>query len=271
MPAGVRPQEAAGMRLIALTLLLCGLLCSHASAARTVRASAWTGKLIVVTNFKVQDERHTRFGDNVKLAEGDHVMSGRIRHVLLPRAAGERSDLLGGHGSLQQLKGSVASSMVDVDPIRRLEWQCSGKIRNNGGSTLQARTMTGYSGALKLEIDGLSLVPKETCSREEGWSSPTTLDGWPEDWVFGLPAAPHRRSTMSLQSDWWRWRSSCGMGEEREGSGAPPGVVNVNEDGEQCISGHVVRVHTLLDLRRTCADLRLRVSGGSARERCVRR
>jgi hypothetical protein len=257
------------MRIVVLALILAGLLSAEASA-KTIHASAWKGKLIVYTNFKVQDERHKPGNDNVKLAEGDHLMSGKIRHLLLPHG-GARSSRLGGSGSLEQLKGSVKSSMSDVDAIRSLRWDCNGKIRNNGGSTLQARLMQGYSGALKLVIDGFSLVPKETCSREEGWSSPTTIDGWPEDWVFPTPSSPQSRKSLSLQSDWWRFYASCGEGEEREGSGAPPGVVNVSDGDEHCISGHVVRIHTLLDLRRTCADVELRFSRSSASEKCLRR
>lgn len=270
MPRRRRGATLRSMRIVVLALFLAALLAPQASA-RTIHASAWTGKLIVFTNWKVQDERHGDGNDNVKLAEADHLMSGKVRRLLLPHKAGQRVSWLGGSGSLDQLKGSVKSSMTDVDAIRSLRWDCSGRIRNNGGETLQARFMMGYSGALKLVVDGMSLQPKETCSREEGWSSPTQLDGWPEDWVFGLPAAPQAQRTLSLQSDWWRWHSTCGEGEEREGSGEPPGVVNVNDGYEQCISGHVVRVHTLLDLRRTCADVKLTFSASSAREKCVRR
>ncbi len=258
------------LRTLALTIGLAAVLAAPASA-KTIHASAWTGKLIVFTTFHVQDERHSAGNDNVKLADGDHMMSGRIRRVLLPHNAGARSSWLGGSGSLDQLKGSVKSSMHDVDAIRTLHWDCSGKIRNNGGETLQARLMMGYSGALKLVVDGFSLVPKETCSRAEGWSSPTTIDGWPEDWVFDQGAAPQRRRKLALQSDWWRFHSTCGLGDEREGSGEPPGPVDVTEDGERCISGHVVHIHTLLDLRRTCADVRVRYTSSSASEKCLER
>ncbi|HEX8205231.1 MAG TPA: hypothetical protein VF587_04130 [Solirubrobacteraceae bacterium] len=258
------------MKLLALSLLICGLLCAPASA-KTIHASAWTGKLIVFTTFHVQDERHSPGNDNVKLADGDHMMSGRVQRVLLPHGRGARSSWLGGSGSLDQLKGSVKSSMHDVDAVRTLHWDCSGKIRNNGGSTLQARLTMGFSGALKLIVDGFSLVPKETCSREEGWSSPTTIDGWPEDWVFDQGAAPQRRKKLELESDWWRFSSTCGEGEEREGSGQPPGPVDVTDGDERCISGHVVHIHTLLDLKRTCADVKVTYSRSSAREKCVRR
>ncbi len=257
------------MKLLAVTLLICGALCSQATA-KTIHASAWKGKLIVYTTFSVHDERHKSGNDNVELANADHMMSGRVRHLLLPRRAGQRNSWLGGGGSLEQLKGSVTSSYLDVDAFRTIDVECSGKIRNNGGDTLQFRTTMGFSGALKLEVDGFSLVPKETCSRE-GFDSPAQLDGWPEDWVFGLPAAPHASRRLELQSDWWRFRSTCGEGEEREGSGAPPGVVNVRDGETHCISGHVVRVHTVLDLRRTCAHVKLTYSSSSARERCVRR
>lgn len=258
------------MRILVLALLLAGLLATPA-AAKTLHASAWTGKLIVLTTFKAQDEHHAKFSSNVTLADGDHMMSGRVRRVLLPHRAGQRASWLGGAGSLDQLKGSVKSSMHDVDPIRTLHWDCNGKIRNNGGDTLQARLMMGYSGALKLVVDGLSLMPKETCKPGEGFRSPTQLDGWPEDWVFGLPAAPQSQRKLELQSDWWRFRSTCGLGDEREGSGEPPGPVDVTEDGERCISGNVVHVHTLLDLKRTCADVRVRYTASSASEKCLRR
>jgi hypothetical protein len=257
------------MKLLALSLLICGLLAADASA-KTIHASAWTGKLIVSTTFSVQDERHKEGNDNVQLANADHLMSGRVRRLLLPHKAGQRNSWLGGGGSLDQLKGTVTSSYKDVDAFRTIDVGCKGKIRSDGGETLQFRTMMGFSGALKLVVDGMSLVPKETCSRE-GFPSPTQLDGWPEDWVFGLPSAPHAQRRLELQSDWWRFSSSCGLGEEREGSGAPPGVVNVNDGDTHCISGHVVRIHTLLDLRRTCADVKLTYSASSARERCVRR
>jgi len=257
------------MRILALTLLLTGLLAAQASA-KTLHASAWKGKLIVYTTFSVQDERHKEGNDNVQRANADHVMSGRVRHLLLPHRAGQRNSWLGGGGSLDQLRGTVQSTYTDVDAFRTIDVSCGGKIRNNGGSTLQFRTMMGFSGALKLEVDGFSLVPKEECSRE-GFRSPTQIDGWPDDWVFGLPSAPHASRTLELQSDWWRWYSTCGEGEEREGSGEPPGVVNVNDGDEQCISGHVVRIHTLLDLKRTCADVKLTYTSSSARERCVRR
>ncbi len=97
--------------------------------------------------------------------------------------------------------------MTDVDPIRSLAWKCSGRIRNNGGDTLQARTTIGFSGALKLVVDGMYLRPDETCTPDEGWESPTQIDGWPGDWVFGLPAgtaaaaqalAPERLVALSL-------------------------------------------------------------------------
>ena len=113
-------------------------------------------------------------------------------------------------------------------------------------------------------------MPKETCTGRDH-SSPTTIDGWPEDWVFGLPAAPQNSARLALQSDWWRFSSTCGEGEEREGSGAPPGVVNVHDGDEQCISGHLVRIETLLDLKRTCADVRVTYTASSAREKCLRR
>ncbi|HEV2813306.1 MAG TPA: hypothetical protein VGW10_08650 [Solirubrobacteraceae bacterium] len=199
-------------------------------------------------------------------------MSGRVRRLLLPHRTGMRSSWLGGGGSLDQLKGSVRSTYKDVDARRTIDVTCTGKMRNNGGDTLQFRTMMGFSpGVLKLVVDGLSLVPKETCTAPE-YQSPTFLDGWPEDWVFALPAAAHASRTLSLQSDWWRWRSTCGLGEEREGSGAPPGVVTeTDRNGTLCISGSVVRVHTLLDLRRVCADVKLTTRGSSAREKCLRR
>ncbi len=272
MPAGVRPGEAAAMRILVLSLVLAGLLAVPASAsARTIDASAWTGKLIVVTNFKYQDERHKLGNDNERHADADHVMSGRVRTLLLPYRSGERSSWLGGGGSLEQLKGSVRSTYKDVDARRTIDVTCTGKMRNNGGETLQFRTLMGFSrDALRLEVDGFSLFPKETCTRE-GFQSPTHLDGWPEDWVFGLPASPQSQRKLELQSDWWRFRSGCGTGEEREGSGAPPGVVTTNEDGVLCISGQVTRVHTLLDLRRTCRHMRLKVSRGSSSGRCVRR
>ena len=257
------------MKLLALSLLICGLLSAEASA-KTIRASAWSGKLTVYTTFSVHDERHEPGNDNVQLANADHVMSGRVRHLLLPRKAGQRNAWLGGGGSLDQLKGSVKSSYKDVDAFRTIDVRCNGKIRNNGGDTLQFRTLMGFSGALKLVVDGFSLVPRETCDRED-FESPTQIDGWPEDWVFGLPSAPHAQRRLSLQSDWWRFRSTCGLGEEREGSGAPPGLVRTQEGDEQCASGHVVRIHTLLDLKRTCADVRLTYSASSASEKCVRR
>ena len=258
------------MRILALALLLTGLICGSA-AAKTTRASSWTGKLTVYTTFDVVDERHSKGSDNVVRAQGDHVMSGRIRHLLLPRRAGDRTSWLGGSGSLDQLKGSVKSSMHDANAFRTLHWDCNGRIRNNGGDTLQARFMMGYSGALKLVVDGMYLRPKETCKPDEGFMSPTQIDGWPEDWVFGLPSAPHAQRTLSLQSDWWRFYSTCGEGEEREGSGAPPGPVDVDDGYEHCVSGHVVRIHTLLDLKRKCAHVKLRFSGSSAREKCVRK
>jgi hypothetical protein len=257
------------MRTLVLALLLTGLVTAPASA-KTMHASAWKGKLIVYTTWSVQDERHKTGNDNVQRAGADHMMSGRVRRLLLPRTAGQRNSWLGGGGSLQQLKGSVKSSYMDRDHWRTIDVSCNGKVRNNGGSTLQFRTMMGYSGALKLEVDGLSLVPKEECTRD-GFPSPVMLDGWPEDWVFGLPAAPHASRKLELQSDWWRWYSTCGEGEEREGSGAPPGVVNVDDGETHCISGHLVRVEVLLDLRRTCADVKLTYSSSSAREKCVRR
>jgi hypothetical protein len=115
------------------------------------------------------------------------------------------------------------------------------------------------------------LRPEEECTRE-GFESPIHIDGWPEDWVFGLPAAPQSQRTLELQSDWWSFRSTCGLGEEREGSGAPPGVVQAQEGDELCISGHVTRIHTLLDLRRTCAKFVMpRVTRHSADGRCVKR
>ena len=259
------------MRIIALTLLLGGLLAGQASA-KTINASSWSGKLIVVTDFKYHDETHAPIGDMEQIANADHVMSGRIRHLVLPHRRGERSSWLGGGGSLTQLKGSVHSTYKDVEPGRHhIDVTCQGRMRNNGGETLQFRTMMGFSpGVLKLVVDGLSLVPKETCSRGDS-KSPTFLDGWPEDWVFALPAGAQRQKTLSLQSDWWRFRSNCGPGEEREGSGAPPGVVTAREGDELCISGQVTRIHTLLELRRKCAHVKLTTSRGSASEKCVRR
>lgn len=258
------------MRILALTLLLTGLLAAQASA-RTIDASSWSGKLIVVTDWKHHDEQHSSVEDSESIANADHVMSGRVRHLLLPHRSGSRSQWLGGGGSLDQLKGSVHSTYKNVNPFGTIDISCQGKIRNNGGETLQFRTMMGFSpGVLKLVVDGLSLVPKETCNRGES-KSPTYLDGWPEDWVFALPGAAHRQKKLSLQSDWWRFTSSCGTGEEREGSGAPPGVVTMQDGEVLCISGSVVRVHTLLDLRRKCAHVRLTTGGGSASERCVRR
>ena len=266
-----RGRQPAPVRIVVLTLLLTGLLAAPASA-KTLHASAWTGKLIVYTTFKAQDEQHSTGYDSVVLADGDHMMSGKIRRLLLPHRAGQRSNWLGGAGSLDQLKGSVKSSSRDVNSFRTLRWDCSGKIRNNGGDTLQARLMMGFSGALKLQVDGFSLVPKETCNPSEGFQSPTSIDGWPLDWVFGLPAAPHAQRKLELQSDWWRFRSGCDVGEEREGSGEPPGPVDhTDRNGLRCISGNVVRIHTLLDLRRTCADVKLTFSRSSAREKCVRK
>ena len=258
------------MRILALTLLLTGLPAAQASAA-TIDASSWSGKLIVVTDWKHHDERHGSVEDRESIATADHVMSGRVRHLLLPHRRGARSQWLGGGGSLDQLKGSVHSTYKNVNPFGAIDITCQGKMRNNGPPTLQFRTMMGFSpGVLKLVVDGLSLVPKETCNRG-GSKSPTFLDGWPEDWVFALPAGGHRQSKLELQSDWWRFRSSCGTGEEREGSGAPPGVVTLQDGEVRCISGSVVRIHTLLDLRRKCAHVKLTTSRGSARERCVRR
>ena len=253
------------MKLLVLSLLICGALAADASA-KTLHASSWSGKLIVYTTFSVQDERHKPGNDNVQLANADHMMSGRVRHLLLPRKAGQRNSWLGGGGSLDQLKGTVQSSYKDVDAFRTIDVSCGGKIRNNGGESLQFRTMMGFSGALKLVVDGFSLVPKEECSRED-FSSPTQIDGWPEDWVFGLPSAPHASKKLELQSDWWRFSSTCGLGEEREGSGAPPGVVREQEGDESCVSGHVVRIHTLLDLKRKCADVKLTYSSSSASEK----
>jgi hypothetical protein len=243
------------MKLLALTLVICGLLSAEASA-RTLHASAWTGKLIVYTTFSVHDERHKPGNDNVERANAEHLMSGRVRRVLIPHRSGQRSSWLGGGGSLDQLKGSVQSTYKDVDAFRTIDVSCGGKIRNNGGDSLQFRTMIGFSGALKLVVDGFSLVPKEECSRPD-FESPTSIDGWPEDWVFGLPSAPQGQRRLALQSDWWRFTSGCGLGEEREGSGAPPGVVSVTEGDLQCTSGRVVRIETLLDLKRTCAHVRV--------------
>ena len=258
------------MRILALSLLLTALVAAQASAA-TIDASSWSGKLIVATDWKHHDERHSSVEDSESIANADHVMSGRVRHLLLPRRAGARSQWLGGGGSLEQLKGSVHSTYKNVNPFGTIDITCQGKMRNNGGETLQFRTMMGFSpGVLKLVVDGLSLVPKETCNRGES-RSPTFLDGWPEDWVFALPGAAHRQRKLALQSDWWHFRSRCGTGEEREGSGAPPGVVTMQDGDVLCISGSVVRVHTLLDLRRKCAHVRLTTRGGSASERCVRR
>ncbi|MDQ3741104.1 MAG: hypothetical protein M3320_07325 [Actinomycetota bacterium] len=258
------------MRILALTLVLTGLVASQA-AAKTIDASAWRGKLIVVTDWKHHDERHSSVEDSESIANADHVMSGRVRRLLLPHRVSSRSQWLGGGGSLQQLKGSVHSTYKNVNPFGTIDITCQGKMRNNGGETLQFRTMMGFSpGVLKLVVDGLSLVPKETCNRGES-KSPTFLDGWPEDWVFALPAAPQSSKKLELQSDWWRFRSGCGEGEEREGSGAPPGVVTMQDGDVLCISGSVVRVHTLLDLRRVCAHVKLTTTRSSARERCVKR
>ncbi len=258
------------MRIIALTLLLAGLLAAQASAA-TIDASSWSGKLIVATDWKYHDERHTSTEDSETIANADHVMSGRVRHLLLPRRTGARSQWLGGGGSLDQLKGSVHSTHKVVNPFGTIDITCQGKMRNNGPATLQFRTMMGFSrGVLKLVVDGLSLMPKETCNRGES-KSPTFLDGWPQDWVFALPGAAHRQSKLELQSDWWRFRSDCGTGEEREGSGVPPGVVTMQDGEVLCTSGQVVRVHTLLDLKRKCAHVKLTTRGGSSSERCVRR
>ena len=261
------------MRILVLTLLL-GALAAPASAsasARTIDASSWSGKLIVVTDWKHHDERHSSVEDSEQIANADHVMSGRVRHLLLPHRSGVRSDFLGGGGSLTQLKGSVHRTYKVTNPFGTIDIACTGKMRNNGGETLQFRTMMGFSpGALKLEVDGLSLMPRETCSRGES-TSPTFLDGWPEDWVFALPGGAQRQSKLALQSDWWRFRSTCVEGEEREGSGAPPGVVTMQDGDIHCISGSVVRVHTLLDLKRKCAHVRLTTSRGSASEKCVRR
>jgi hypothetical protein len=266
----VADREGGGMKLLALALLICGVLSAEASA-KTIRASSWTGKLIVVTDFKHHDERHSSVEDSESIANADHVMSGRVRHLLLPHRRGARSQWLGGGGSLEQLKGSVHSTYKNVNPFGTIDVTCQGKMRNVGADTLQFRTMMGYSpGVLRLEVDALSLMPEETCNRGES-RSPTFLDGWPEDWVFALPAGAHRQPRLALQSDWWRFRSSCGTGEEREGSGAPPGVVTMRDGDVLCISGSVVRVHTLLDLRRKCAHVELTTRGGSASERCVRR
>jgi hypothetical protein len=50
------------------------------------------------------------------------------------------------------------------------------------------------------------------------------------------------------------------------------GVVSeTDRNGTRRTSGSVVRVHALLDLRRTCADLKLTFSRSSAREKCLRR
>jgi hypothetical protein len=258
------------MRILLLALVLGGLAASQASA-KTIDASSWRGKLIVFTNWKYQDERHKAGNDNEEHATADHMMSGRVRHLLLPHRTGVRSSWLGGGGSLDQLKGSVSSSYKDVDARRTISNTCAGKMRNNGGETLQFRTMMGHSeGVLKLVVDGMSLMPTETCTID-GYRSPTFLDGWPEDWVFALPGAPQRTGTLELQSDWWHFRSTCGEGEEREGSGAPPGVVTTKEDGVLCISGQVTRVHTLLTLRRVCAHVRVTTTRSSASEKCVRR
>ena len=259
------------MRILALSLLLTGLFAAQASA-KTISASTWSGKLIVVTDFKYHDETHAPIGDMEQIANADHVMSGRVRHLVLPHRRGARSSWLGGGGSLTQLKGSVHSTLKDVEPGRHhIDVTCQGRMRNNGGETLQFRTQMGFSpGVLKLIVDGMSLRPDETCNRD-GFESPTHIDGWPEDWVFALPPGAHRQRKLELQSDWWRFRSTCGLGEEREGSGAPPGVITVRDGDELCISGQVTRIHTLLELKRTCAHLRLTTRGGSASEKCVRR
>ncbi len=255
------------MRILILVLLLSGLAATTASA-KTIDASEWKGKLIVMTTFKHQYERHETGHDNVRHGDADHPMSGRLR-LLLPHRAGQRSQWLTGSGSLDQLKDSVRSTYMDANPRRTIDVSCAGRIRN-GGEILQARTEIGYSGALKLIVDGFSLMPKERCSAPD-YRSPTAADGWPEDWVFALPAAPQRGKRLELQSDWWRFRSTCGIGEEREGSGVPPGVVTTSEDGFVCISGDVVRIHTLLDLRRVCRQVKLTVTSSSSRKRCVRR
>src|SRR3712207_7283067 len=73
-------------------------------------------------------------------------------------------------------------------------------IRRPPRSTLFPYTtlFRSYStGALKLVVDGLSLMPKEDCTRGES-KSPTFLDGWPEDWVFALPRSEEH--TSELQS-----------------------------------------------------------------------
>jgi hypothetical protein len=260
------------LRLALLTALLSCLLATTASAARTIPASSWSGKLIVVTDSWVHDEQISEGEHDLVTADGRHVMSGRIEHLLLPRKRGERSSWLGGAGSLEQLSGSVKAFHSNENAFRSLEWNCSGALANNGNrdATLQFRTEIGYSYNLKLMVDGLFLHPKETCDRE-GFESPIHLDGWPEDWVFPTPAAPHASRKLELQSDWWRFYENCGEGSEREGSGAPPGVVRESFGDEQCISGHVTRIHTLLDLKRKCSYVNLRVSGSSARERCVKR
>ena len=260
------------LRIALLTVLLTGLLATSASAARTIPASSWSGKLIVVTDSWVHDERHGDGEDDVVKADARHVMSGRVPHLLLPRKRGERSDWLGGGGSLEQLAGSVKSFHTNSNAFRSLEWNCSGGLFEdaNRDATLQFRTEIGYSLNLKLMVDGLFLRPDETCDRE-GFESPIHLDGWPEDFVFGTPAAPHASRKLELQSDWWHFYENCGEGSEREGSGAPPGVVREQLGDEDCTSGHVTRIQTLLDLKRKCSYVRMRVSGTSARERCVQR
>ncbi len=259
------------MRALLLSALLLAAFGAPHASAKTIDASAWKGKLIVYTNWTHQDERHKTGNDNESRANADHVMSGKVQRLLLPHRLATKSSWLGGGGSLDQLKGSVRSTYLDRDARRTIDVTCTGKMRNNGGDTLQFRTMTGHShGVLKLVVDGLSLVPKETCDAPD-YKSPPFLDGWPEDWVFALPSAPQSQRTISLQSDWWHFRSTCGEGEEREGSGAPPGVVTTNEDGTLCISGSVTRVHTLLELKRVCAHVKLTTSRSSAREKCVRR
>jgi hypothetical protein len=259
------------MRILALALLVCGLLAGPA-AAKSITASVWTGKLIVVTDSTYHHERQKPGYHNASKAQAKTVMSGRARRVLLPYVSGQRSWALGGGGSLQQLQGSVDSTYLDADWRRTIDVSCHGELAQNSSSrTLQFRTQIGYSGHLKLVVDGLFLRPEEKCTHDE-YESPIHIDGWPEDWVFGLPAAPQSERTLELQSDWWSWRENCGEGDEREGHGAPPGIIEERFGDELCSSGIVTRIHTLLDLRRTCAKFVMpRVTRNSADGRCVAR
>ena len=74
------------------------------------------------------------------------------------------------------------------------------------------RLMMGFSGALKLQVDGFSLVPKETCSPSAGFQSPTSIDGLPVK-LITPSAAGHRSSgfgrddqfTMQLEATHDSW------------------------------------------------------------------